>query len=65
MSPVVTHRGPAIKKGKIRFLSAADVEKTRPMVAAIEAVREAFIQLSSGRALDRAEQLGLGVEIRL
>jgi ornithine cyclodeaminase len=37
-----------VKKGKIQFLSAADVEKALPM---IEAVKEAFLQLSSGQAI--------------
>jgi ornithine cyclodeaminase/alanine dehydrogenase-like protein (mu-crystallin family) len=34
----------------IRFLSAADVQKSLSMGDAIEAMREAFIELSSGRA---------------
>lgn len=37
-------------KGSIRFLSGDDVRRCLPMADAIEAVRDAFIQLSSGEA---------------
>ena len=40
-----------MKNGKIRFLSAGDVEKSLSMTEAIGAVREAFLQLSNGQAI--------------
>jgi ornithine cyclodeaminase/alanine dehydrogenase-like protein (mu-crystallin family) len=40
-----------MKKRKIRFLSAEDVRKTLPMAEAIEAVKEAFVQLSGNEAI--------------
>jgi ornithine cyclodeaminase/alanine dehydrogenase-like protein (mu-crystallin family) len=40
-----------MRKRKIRFLSAEVVEKTLSMTEAIRAVEEAFLQLSSGRAI--------------
>jgi ornithine cyclodeaminase/alanine dehydrogenase-like protein (mu-crystallin family) len=40
-----------MKNRKIRCLSAEDVEKTLSMAEAIRAVKEAFLQLSSGQAI--------------
>ncbi|MCX5683146.1 MAG: ornithine cyclodeaminase, partial [Planctomycetota bacterium] len=36
---------------KLRFLSAADVVRALPMKDAVEAMRDAFRQLSAGRAV--------------
>ena len=40
-----------MKNGKIRFLSGEDLEKTLPMAEAIRAVKDAFLQLSTGQAI--------------
>ena len=40
-----------MKNRKIRFLSAEDLQKTLSMTEAIGAVKEAFLQLSNGRAI--------------
>ena len=48
---------------KIRILSRADVKECLNMALAIKAIREAFIQYSSGRA-DVPERIGLTVERR-
>ena len=40
-----------MKNRKIRFLSAEDLQKTLSMAEAIRAVKDAFLQLSNGRAI--------------
>ena len=50
-----------MKNRKIRFLSAEAVRKTLSMPEAIRAVEEAFLQLSSGRAIERAYAVGISL----
>ena len=58
---------------EIRFLDANDVRQALPMGLAIEAMKDAFAQLSMGKAtvpmrshtLARAEEIGLGIILHL